>query len=392
MPIRTVTLLFLICLSMAASAQSIAQAPVQPPKLTPRTREERELRYQAAHRIYLNIHVADGAGEPMTGLDAKNFKLLEDQKVREVATFRSVDAARANTYNHVVLMLDAVNNSARSVEQSRKDIERFLNESHEPLAFPTAIGVLSEYGARLGLASRDRSILSAQLKALTREDLAWGCGNEVNLNDAFMAVWMPGTASTPRSPSESAKAADCQNRRFLRSVSALSQLAKAQSDVAGRMILIWLGSGWPLLSSHEWRPDSVTFKRNNFHYLAELSTDLRDGQITLYSVSAHDLFRLAEWHGGQDDPTFNGVSSEDQVTAKAFALQALAHQSGGLILENSKDSARDISRCIHEANSYYVLSFDASATEKVDDFHSITVEVDQPGAVARTKTGYYDQP
>jgi VWFA-related protein len=388
----TLTILLSASLCVSLSAQSAPPTSAQSPKLTPRTHEERERRYQAAHRIYLNVRVADSAGQPISGLGSKDFILFEDHKEREIENFRLVDASSTTTYNHVVLMLDAVNNSPRSVQQSRKEIARYLNENHEPLAFPLAIGVLSEYGARVGLASRDRSVLLAHLKALTSEDLAWDCGNEVNLNDGFMAVWMPGSASALQLGSESAKAADCQNRRFLRSVSALSQLAKKQSDVAGRMILIWFGSGWPLLSSHEWRRDSTTFKEDNFHYLAELSTDLREQQITLDSVSDHDLYRLAEWRGERDNSLLNGVRSEDLVTASSFALQVLAHQSGGLILENSKDVARDISRCIADASAYYALSFNALPTEKPDDFHSISIKVDRPGAVARTETVYYGQP
>jgi VWFA-related protein len=372
----------------SSSAQSATPQFAQTPQLKPRTHDERESKYQAAHRVYLSVRVTDASGQPVTGLEPKDFALLEDQNEREIKTFRSVDGARASVYNHVVLMLDAVNNSSRSLEQSRKDIDRFLHESHEPLAHSLAIGVFSEYGARVGEASRDRDVLSAQLKALTKEDFAWSCGNEVDLNQSFMAAWMPGTPST----AQSSKTADCLNQRFLRSVSALSQLAKKQADVAGRMLLIWLGSGWPLLSSHEFRPDTVAFKRNNFHYLAELSNDLREGQITLYTMSEHDLFRMPEWHGDQGNPLLNGVSSDDHVSAGSFAVQVLAHQTGGLILENRRDIARDIAAAIAECDSYYAISFEASATEVPDRFHSVAVKVLRPGLVTRTNTVYYGQP
>jgi VWFA-related protein len=374
--------------SPPASGQSVAPAPGPVPRLTPRSHEERERNYQAAHHIILNVRVTDASGNPVNGLKAEDFTLIGDQQPKEIASFRAIESGASSTHAHVIIMIDAVNNTSRNIGQFRKDIEKFLKEGQELLTYPVSFALLSEEGERVGEPSRDRDVLINELKTLTSEHLAAGCGNDVNPNEGFLAVWMPGTVSTDRS----SKAADCLNLRFIRSISALDKLARHEADVPGRVIVIWIGYGWPLLSSHEFRPDTPAFKRTNFHYLAELSTDLREAQVTLDAVSSSDLFRVAELRNDHDNAFLNGVPTEDELTAGSMALQVLAHQSGGQIREQSKDIARDIAACIADAEFYYVLSFDSAPANGPDEFHSLEVKVDKPGLTVRTNTVYYAQP
>ena len=41
---------------------------------------------------------------------------------------------------------------------------------------------------------------------------------------------------------------NCLNEKFTLSVTALSDLANAQRNVLGRVIIVWIGPGWPLLT------------------------------------------------------------------------------------------------------------------------------------------------
>ena len=124
----------------------------------------------------------------------------------------------------------------------------------------------------------------------------------------------------------------------------------------------------------------------------ELSTALREAQITLDAVFSPDLFRTVQARSDHDDAFFNGVPSKDQVTASSMGLQVLAHQSGGQILVVGKNLEGEIAQCIADADSYYVLSFDSPAATALGEFHSLQVKVNQPGLQVRTNTAYYGQP
>jgi hypothetical protein len=88
----------------------------------------------------------------------------------------------------------------------------------------------------------------------------------------------------------------------------------------------------------------------------------------------------------------NGVATADQASSGNLALPVLAYQSGGQVLEESTDLAADIDKCIADAKSYYVLSFDSAPAVNADEYHSLQVKVNKPGLTVRTNTAYYAQP
>ena len=100
------------------------------------------------------------------------------------------------------------------------------------------------------------------------------------------------------------RAGFCLNLRFQLSVSALKRLAAEQEDVPGRVILIWTGRGWPLLSAHEFRPYSAALKQNFFDNLVEVTNALREAQVTLEAVFSPDLFRTLELRSDHDNAFF----------------------------------------------------------------------------------------
>ena len=378
----------------AASGQPAAPALTPPITLVPRSHEERESRYRAEHHILLNVLVTDASGKPVTGLKQENFTLLDDRQPQKVASFRAVKGSTALAPVHVILMLDTVNNTPRSIAYERKEIERFLAQSQGRLTYPTSIAILSGSGARVSQPSRDRDALAGEFRNLANDVRTFDCAEEGSGSDQEFApaIFGPAALSALETGSQLAPTGSCLNQRFQLSISALNRLAREQMDVPGRAILIWIGPGWPLLSGPGFRPDTAAIRRNFFDYLVELSTALREAQVTLDAVSSPDLFSIAEFRSDRDNAFFNGVPTEDQVTAGSLGLQVLAHQSGGQIQEESKDLAGDIAKSIADAESYYVLSFDSAPATRPGEFHSLQVNVNKPGLTVRTNTAYYAQP
>ncbi len=374
--------------SSSPAGQPSGQGSDQSPKLVPRSHLERERTYQIQHRIILNVQVTDASGKPATGWKAQDFTLLENQRPRTNVAFKEVDRTAATVSAHLILVLDAVNNSDRDIANDRKEIQRFLKQSHEPLTYPTSIATVSDSGLTVGKPSHDRDVLLNDLRDLSGNLHAIGCADEMNPNETFQALLIPGVVTT----AESVRQLNCLNQRFIESVSALSKLAEKQVNIPGRVILIWIGPGWPHLYNQQFRHDDATLKRNLFTQLVHISTALREGQVTLNMICPSDFLRKTESLNDHDKALINGLQSEDEVTAGSLSLQAFAHQSGGRILIEKNNIPDGIATCMADAASYYVLSFDSDALVGPSEYRSLEVKVDKPGLTVRTNTMYYAEP
>ena len=155
--------------------------------------------------------------------------------------------------------------------------------------------------------------------------------------------------------------------------------------------MIWVGSGWPLLSSARYHMDPRN-QASFFHSIVDLSTSLREARVTLYGVIPLDLDRGNQAYEYMYQNYMKGVTTAKQADAGNLSLQVLAEQSGGRAIGPTGDIYGGIVRAVADANAYYQLSFDSAPANKVDVYHALEITVDKPGMTARTNTGYYAQP
>src|SRR5580693_4090536 len=93
--------------SITLTAQQPAPpAPNAPRTLIPRTSQQREDVYRAAHHIVLNVSVTNASGKPVPGLTQEDFTLLDNGQGQKIASFQAVEAGTVETPVRVVLMLD----------------------------------------------------------------------------------------------------------------------------------------------------------------------------------------------------------------------------------------------------------------------------------------------
>ena len=396
----------MLCLCLALSSfaqdapppqpagQSAQPAPTPPITLIQRSHDERERQYRAEHRIVLNVFVSEASGKPAIGLKQEDFTLLDNGAARALTSFRALKGSAGIAPVRVMLMVDGVNNSPHDVAGDGRAIEKFLKQSPALLAYQTSIAVLSASGASVGRPSRDRDALIGEVRTRSIHVPMFDCEEDGRGSD----LGSPPTTSGARDLSgmvvapRGERGSSCLNRRFQLSISALRRLALEQKEIPGRVILVWIGRGWPLLAAREFRPDTAAIRQNFFDNLVDVTNTLREAQVTLDAAFSPDLFRTVEPRSDHDNAFFNGVPSEVQVTASSLGLQMLAHQSGGQILTESKDLASEIARCVGDAESYYALSFDSPSAASPGEYHSLEVNVNKPGLKARTNTNYYAQP
>jgi len=315
-------------------------------------------------QITLDVQVTDKSGAPVRGLQKQDFTLLDDKQPANILSFQAVDSGAADPPRELVLVVDAVNASLVAVAYERSQLKKFLLQNAGKLEQPASLVIFSDAGTKIQQEpSRDGNALAAEYDQY-----------ETGLRTIKRSQGFYGAAE-----------------RFDMSIKTMTRLMSYEETRPGRKLIIWFSPGWPLLSGPNVQI-SGNSARQLFNSIVEFSTGLRESRITLYSI---DPLGLADAGGGRiwDYMQFvKGASDPRPVLPGNLALQVLVVQSGGRVFNSSNNLTAAIASCASDADSFYVLTFDAPRADHPDEYHTLGVTVDKPGVTARTRTGYYAQP
>ena len=371
-----------LCLVAILCTQS---SDSQSPKLIPRSHEEREQKFHEEHHAIFNVKVTDASGDPIAELKPGDFSLIDNAEPREIASLRFIDHGTPLSTPRVVLLLDALNQPTREFAEDADGVRKYLSHESGNLSVPVTIGVLSASGLKVGEGSQDRAVVAQELENMTRGVKAARCED---LTDAPVTYSNLG-ATRPTIQVNRDQAPNCLNERFISSVTNLEHLALGEESKPGRLILIWIGPGWPRLDGKQFVTDTPETKENFFEHLVMLLTAMREGQVTLDAIlNLHQTRSPRE----RDVEPNDDVPKAENVTSESLSLPALVHQSGGQSRDDSRGIRDAIAECMDDAGFFYVLSFDFPASIGPHEFHSIRVTVNRPGAIVRTNTAYYAEP
>jgi VWFA-related protein len=92
------------------------------------------------------------------------------------------------------------------------------------------------------------------------------------------------------------------------------------------------------------------------------------------------------------EPFLKAASEARKAEYGHLMLPALAAQSGGQVLYGSNDLPALIDRCVADANSYYIVTYNPPQASHPSEYHAVEIKIDRPGVAARTRAGYYAQP
>jgi VWFA-related protein len=321
----------------------------------------------AANRtITLDVRVSDKSGQPILGLQQEDFTLLDNKQPQKIVSFQVAEAATATgeAPAEVILLVDEVNASFRTVAIEREQIQNFLKQNGGKLSRPVLIVFFSDKETTMSdAASRDGNSLSAGLDQ-----------NRNGLRTSGRSQGFYGAMD-----------------RLQLSLRTLGQLADHEATRPGRKLVVWISPGWALLSG----PNMDLSRKNQeqiFRSIVTLSDQLRRAHITLYNVDPLGLADAGGLRTSYYKEFLKGVRTPNQAQFGNVGLQVLASQSGGLVLNSSNSLTDEIAKCVADVNAYYVLSFEGLPGDGPDDYHTLEIKVDRPGVTARTRAGYYAQP
>jgi VWFA-related protein len=337
----------LLVASLLYSGVLSAQQKISPPLAT-------------ANGIQLDVVVTARSGPPVADLQKQDFTVLDNKVPQSITSFHASGGSQAPI--EVILLLDAVNTSYQTMAYERGEIDKFLHANGGRLAHPTALAFFTDTGTQI------------------QEGFSTD-GNELS---ASVAHYATGLRDIRRSSQ------DGGYERFQLSINALRELAAREAPRPGRKIILWVSPGWPLLSGPRIGLDSKQ-QQQIFANIVDLSTQLRQGRVTLYSidpVGASEPVGRAFYY--QD--FVKGIAKPSQVAFGDLGLQVLATQTGGLALNSSNDVVSLLHQCMADTEAYYELSFDPAPGDRRDEYHHLEIQIAKPGLIARTRQGYYSQP
>ena len=368
---RICLFLFLSCSALALAQQNPAPAgaPGQPgaaqssASQAPGLAQRSASAPQAAEgRIHLDVVVTDTSGKPVSGLELKDFTLLDNSLPAKILSFHAFDGALQKTGPpvEVIIAVDALNDVHQQVALVRQETEKFLRRNGGHLAQPVSIFLVTHEKVEV------RRKPSVDGNALA--------GEVEKLDDRLREI-------------RSSEGIYGSIERFQSSLKMLTAIANAEAKKPGRKLLIWTSPGWPLLTSPNL--DATTkIDQQLFASIVELSTLLREARVSVYAISSGVAGRGTFLYEGY----LKGVKTPDKTNPANLGLRVLAIQSGGRVLGPDNDLAAQIDSCVQDAGAYYTLSFDPPRADRANEYHDLKVLVDKPNLTARTNTGYYNQP
>jgi VWFA-related protein len=356
-----VTVLYSSVLSLFSFAQQAAPEP-QP---APPGKAEAAATPMADHTISLDVVVTDKAGNPIPGLQQQDFTLLDDKQLKKFTSFRAhAETDPASDPIQAILLVDAVNSSAQGVAYQQDELQTFFRQDGGRLPIPTSLLVFTDTATQVQpQPTQDGSVLAAALRS-----------NQPGLRAIGRSGGFYGAAD-----------------RFQLSLQALQRIIQYETNQQGRKLLIWISPGWPLLSGPE---VELTNKQQEFLFrnIVAMSQQLREARITLYAVDPLGTADAGGFRTFYYQSFLKGVTSSKKVDNGDLALQVLAAQSGGRVLNSSNDIPGLISACLSDSKAYYSISFTSPPADRPNEYHALSIKIDKAGLTARTRTGYYAQP
>ena len=355
--------------------------------------------------VQVSVVATDRKGEPVEGLQAADFTLLDRGKPQKIAFFQvdkaGASAARAvtlppNVYSNrlgervgvptviTAILLDSLNTDWADQTQSQRQVVRFLRQVKDSDRV-----ALYSLGRRLRILHDYTSDAGALIRKLD--------GYRGDLTSDLRASQVPPADAEGdvlgRVLESQQEAAFFVEGRVRRTLQALEMIAEHLAGVPGRKNLVWVSSAFPMIFSTEQRLplDSMPARSPALaemrSYGREVDAAMRainQANVAIYPVDARGLMTDPRFGADQRSaPAMNAGWSPDNLDTMRY----VADRTGGRAFFNTNDIEGAVRRAIDDSRVTYTLAY--YPAENTDGkFHEIKVKVSRPGVSLRHRKGY----
>ncbi len=369
----SVIAILLIMLSVSpVYSQTDAPVPQQGASPQKETTYQSQTVLRATTRLVtLDIVALDEKGQPITGLKAEDFTVLEDGKPQKISDFSfhqpgsSSTPARPTAPGVIsnspqyssnsclnVILLDAINTEFSNHVYAQDMLVKYLETN--PNIQPTAIFALQQKLTMLHDFTTDT-------KALRDVVAHFQFQGPEHIADVY-------TAASPFQRRGSFKASG--NARSVTESSMLF-LARSLAGYPGRKNLLWLSEGFPINLFPDFTAGDQVMVVEDYSPMAErIADELMDAQVALYPIDAA------------------GVSINDRFPART-AMESMSERTGGKTFYNRNDIDTGIRTSLDDGSTYYTLDYYPQNRVWDTKFRRIELKLSHPHSQLRYRQGYY---
>ncbi len=422
---------FIISLALLASSSTLVWS-----QTAPATSGDSTARLKTKARLVLvDVVVTNDKGDPVAGLQKKDFEVLEDGRPQAISTFEEHRGApitqiqlpplpphiytnfplvqAADSVN--IILLDALNTPSRDQVYVRSQMLKYLKTI--PPATRVAIFTLASQLRMLQGVTTDSADLLAVLNATGPQQsplLPSAAENDANQHRIdFLSQEEQGPppktlAAAGVDPIQAAKqfmadtAAFEMQQRIGITLEAMQQLARYLSGVPGRKNVIWFSGSFPTaIFSDPDLPDPFNIAASFQNEIRKTTDLLSAAQLALYPIAAEGLASDAIYQAnaneiGQKRPS---LASRDQISQMKSggvnrdlnhqSMEDLAKDTGGQAYYNTNGLSGALARVINNGARYYSMAYSPANTAMDGKFRRIQVKlVSGKGSLAYPR-GYY---
>jgi VWFA-related protein len=359
----------------AVRAQSPDSAPPATSQTQPVIRSNSRL-------VMLDVVVTDKSGKPVANLSKDDFKVLEDGEPQAIANFETPEThlhaaasgpttkpgsaeskkAAANfaaaSRPETILVLDELNTSSVDASFGWQMLLKYLRKQPATLESPTSIMVLTK---RHLIKVADPIQNTAQLIARAKK----------------IELELPSHSSEGGVQA----AADL----MLTSLLALDEIALSSADRQTRKNVIWIGTGFPILSAYN---VDLSDRDRFLSYVRYTANWMQETRTTIYTIDPRGLPIVEPDY--ISDLGSTGVGQDFGTTTGELIFEGLAPATGGQIFRNRNDVDVALANAAENGATYYTLAYYPQNSDFDGKFRKIQVQVvDRPQLTATTQQGYY---
>jgi len=339
----------------------------------------------AAREVVVDVQVLDKKGQPLTGLTADDFKIVEEREPQSIRSFEEhrpkpalevenpklAPSLPLNTFTNytpvanqgtpIVILIDAMDTTSTDLQMERRvaliNYFKHLPPGQPPIAifqFDRTLRMIQGF-------TSDPKVLLAAAESL--RDMP---------NDSLPPSVMA-AMGTPDELRERQKAIE----------NAMRMLTRYIAGYPGRKHLVWFTWQMPMSPIPEKIVPVTGSQKGDAQALTDVLT------INRVTVSVVDSAGLA------NPEIFPGPASVGRAMGSAHRLfnltnmDMVADQAGGKAYYNSNDLTAVITDLINTGSNYYTLVYSTTNTNWNGEYRSIKVLVDRPDVTLRHKQGYY---
>lgn len=387
---------------------------------------------ETVRNVLVDVVVTDRDGNPVHGISADKFQLLDNGSPRKLAFFEEHrgDAAPPvhlpplhlppNVYTNfdevpangpaIVLLIDALNTPQAAQMRVRQAIVDTLQEI--PAGTQVAIFSLNERLRMIQGFNGDPAILKAALDKAT----AWQKQSRLT-DDPGQDSYYDGLGDPSNNAGVAAAAVGIEGslvaheqafrvrERIALTLGAMHSLALYLAAMPGRKNLIWFSGAFPISMGAKGldgalRIETATDATRDMRKVADLLTLAR---VAVYPVNALGLTSPEMFQSNQSNQVNlsnsgigGGTRNLDQVGNDAFSdisqretMYEIAADTGGEPFINHNDMRVPIRAVEKLGSNYYTLGYAPGFDKPDGKYHKIVVKVDVPKAQLEYRHGYF---